>query len=85
MLLIMVSFRLYRPVPVPVFYEMDSHITKKKCQHFRHRRMLAVFLTSDFIATDSDGNMVTHDSTYHPATVGILHAPFLWQGFLAPC
>ncbi|EFK70971.1 hypothetical protein HMPREF9347_00273 [Escherichia coli MS 124-1] len=25
----MVSFRLYRPVPVPVFYEMDSHITKK--------------------------------------------------------
>ncbi|MEH5284360.1 hypothetical protein PO495_23745, partial [Escherichia coli] len=27
--LVRTFLRLYRPVPVPVFYEMDSHITKK--------------------------------------------------------
>ncbi len=62
-----------------------TRILPKKCQHFRHRRMLAVFLTSDFIGTDSDGIMVTLDSTYHPATAGILHVPFLWRGLLALC
>ena len=46
--------------------------------------MLAVFLTSDFIATDSDGNMATPCSTYYPAKAGVLHVPFLWQGFRAP-
>lgn len=84
MLLIMVSLDYIVQFQYPYFMKWTRTLPKK-CQHFRHRRMLAVFLTSDFIATDSDGNMVTHDSTYHPATVGILHAPFLWQGFLAPC